>query len=417
MKMNREPIRTHAGRAGLAACAIVFVAASAVAPAGDETPWAKRVETAKIAVTGERTFGIHLLRDMADSSPRDNVFISPLSIFLALQMAGNGASGATRIAMWKTLALPDRDPAVLNSSSREMKSLLESEDRVTLKIANALWTDRRFTLAPDFARTCESAFGAHAASLNFSDSAAAGQINQWVNANTNGKIPTLVTPEMVARSAMLLTNAVYFAGEWQNKFSPRLTERENFHKANGDLKPVSMMYESRISGAYRSGATFEGAMLSYAGSDIFFYALLPRKGKTPKDILASLDPAHLRTAEQGIDLELKLPRFTIDYSSSLSKYLETMGMGIAFRFPGADFSAIGSKKFYLSEVIHKTRLEVDETGTVAAAATAVGARAGSAPGRHEAPPIREVVFNRPFVVLIGDSSTNALLFAGVIQNP
>jgi serpin B len=177
-----------------------------------------------------------------------------------------------------------------------------------------------------------------------------------------------------------------------------------------------MMYESRISGAYRSGATFEGAMLSYAGSDIFFYALLPRKGKTPKDVLASLDPAHLTAGNQGIDLELKLPRFTIDYSASLSKHLETMGMGIAFRFPGADFSAMGSKKFYLSEVIHKTRLEVDETGTVAAAATGVAASGGSAP-RRQAPPIREVIFNRPFVVLIGDSSTNALLFAGVIENP
>jgi serine protease inhibitor len=398
------------------ACAIGFVFASAVAPAADGQPLAKRIETTKIAVTGERIFGIHLLGSMAGQSPQNNVFISPLSIFLALQMAGNGAAGATRIAMWKALALPDADPGALNASSRELQNLLESGEGVTLKIANALWADQHFPLAPDFVKMCESTFGAQAASLNLSNPGAAARINDWVSARTKGKITNLVTPESVAKSAMLLTNAVYFAGTWDNQFSPSATAPENFHKSNGSLKNVSMMYKQRISGAYRQGETFEGAMLGYKQSPIYLYALLPRNGKTIQDVLASLDPAHLYTGGQGIDLELKLPRFTLDYSASLSSELKKMGMGVAFRLGEADFSAMGSKQFYLSEVIHKTRLEVDEKGTIAAAATAAYAAGGSR-AHHDPPPIRKLVFNRPFVVLIGDASTGALLFAGVIENP
>ncbi len=408
--MTRPPI--HLG--ARLACALGFIFASAVAPAVDGQPLANRIETTKIAVTGERIFGIHLLRSMAGQSPQNNVFISPLSIFLALQMAGSGAAGATRTAIWKALALPDGDPAALNASSRELQSLLQSEG-VALKIANALWADRRFPLAPDFVKICESTFGAQAASLNFSDPGAAARINDWVSARTKGKIMNLVTPESVAKSAMLLTNAVYFAATWDSEFSHRGTAPENFHKSNGSLKTVSMMNNPRISGAYRRGETFEGAMLAYKQSPIYFYALLPRDGKTIQDVLASLDPAHLHTGGQGIDLDLKLPRITLDYSASLKGELQKMGMGVAFRLGEADFSRMGSKQFYLSEVIHKTRLEVDEKGTVAAAATAVYGAGGSA-RRHE-PPIRKLVFNRPFVVLIGDASTGALLFAGVIENP
>jgi serine protease inhibitor len=266
-------------------------------------------------------------------------------------------------------------------------------------------------------KRCLSVFDAQAASLDFGSPSAAREINHWVSEKTNGKIGDIVTQDSVARSKMVLTNAVYFSSKWQAPFQSSATERASFHKQGGGVKTVSMMYKSRLSGAYRSGSTFEGAMLYYGNSGVYFYALLPRSGRTPNDVLASLDPAHLNKGSQGIDLELKLPRFTVDYSSNLGSCLEKMGMAIAFRFPAADFSPIGSRKFVIGEVIHKTRLEVDENGTVAAAATAIGMRGGAAPGHREVPPLRTVVFNRPFVVLIGDSSTGALLFAGVIEEP
>jgi len=377
------------------------------------TDFEKRMRTAKIAVTAQRTFGLHLLRDIVNHEPAKNVFISPLSVFLALQMAENGAAGATRTAMRKALALPDVDAAQLTASGAALMNILKENEAGALTIANALWADRHFTLAPDFVKLCESKFSARAASLDFADPKAAAEINDWVKANTNGKINSIVTPDMVRKAAVILTNAVYFAARWSREFSVSQTADEPFHKTGGATKNVPMMHQSSLTGAYRSGSNFEGAMLDYKESSMFFYALLPQAGKTPKDVLATLDWEHLTAGPAEFDLDLKLPRFTLDFSASLAEYLKKMGMEVAFRYPAADFTPMGSKEFYISEVIHKTRLEVDEKGTVAAAATAVIMRAGSAMRQQR--PKKVLVFDRPFVVLIGDSQTGAVLFAGVIE--
>ena len=156
-------------------------------------------------------------------------------------------------------------------------------------------------------------------------------------------------------------------------------------------------------------------MLFYKESSVFFYALLPQPGQTPKDVLASLDVEHLTGGPAEFDLDLKLPRFSLDFSASLVEPLKKMGMDVAFHYPGADFAPMGSREFFISDVIHKTRLEVDEKGTVAAAATAVIMRAGSA--MPQARPKKTLVFDRPFVVVIGESQTGAVLFSGVIEDP
>lgn len=379
------------------------------------TEYEKNLESAKIAVASQTAFGFHLLRDIVDRKPGQNVFISPLSVFLALHMTENGAGGATQTAMRKTLALPDREAAVLNASSSALQTLLDSRDAAALTIANALWADRHFTLAPDFVKLCEASFGAHAASLDFADPKAAAEINAWVKTKTNGKIGDLVTADAVKKAALILTNAVYFAGKWQSEFSESSTADQAFHKTGGGTKNVKMMHQSLIRGAYRSGGNFEGAMLFYKASSIFFYALLPQAGHTPKQVLASLDPSKLTAGPAEFDLDLKLPRFTMDFSASLVEYLKKMGMDVAFHYPQANFQPMGSRDFFISDVIHKTRLEVDENGTVAAAATAVMMAAGSAMPKQR--PVKALVFDRPFVVVIGDSQTGAVLFAGVIEEP
>jgi serine protease inhibitor len=369
------------------------------------------VATSKIAVAAERSFGLQLLRDIVDSKPRQNVFISPLSVFLALYMTQNGAAGSTRTAMRKTLALPDLDTAELNASTAALQASLKS---AALSIANALWADRRFTLAPDFVKLCATLFSARAATLDFEDAAAAAEINDWVKAATNGKIPNIVTPEGVAKAAVILTNAVYFAASWRNEFPVSQTQIEPFHLAGGGIKSLSMMHQPRLTGAYRAGGNFEGAMLYYKQSSMFLYALLPHVGSTPGDVLASFHPENLTVGSSDFNLDLKLPRFNLDFSASLADYLKKMGMDPAFHSSGADFSHMGSGRFFISDVIHKTRLEVDEKGTVAAAATAVTVTA-SAMMRPR--PAKVLVFDRPFVVLIGDSQTGALLFAGAIEEP
>jgi len=371
------------------------------------------VEAAKISATAGRSFGVRLLRDMVDGAPRQNVFISPLSIFLALQMAENGAAGATRTAMRKTLDLPDLDPATLNASTSGLESALKARNPDALNIANALWAGRRFTLAPDYVKLCSTLFGARAASLDFHDPRAAAEINDWVKAETKGKIGNIVSAETVAHAAVILTNAVYFAAGWRTQFPPSQTQAAAFHLTGGGIKNVPMMHQPRVKGAYRAGSNYEGAMLYYRESSIFLYALLPKLGATAKEVLGSLDAGQLTAGVSDADLDLKLPRFTLDFSASLAGYLANMGMAVAFHYPGADFSAMGTGEFFISDVIHKTRLEVDEKGTVAAAATAVTVTAAAMMQRQ----VRTLVFDRPFVVLIGEPQTGAMLFAGVIENP
>ncbi len=327
-------------------------------------------------------------------------------------MTENGAAGTTRTAMRKTLALPSVDA---NSSSAALQSLLKGGDSAALTIANALWADSHHALKPDFVKLCASIFHAHAASLDFTDPKSTAVINDWVKTNTKGKIGDIVTYDAVRKAAVVLVNAVYFAGKWRSEFQTSQTSDQPFHKTGGSTKSVPMMQQTRLTGAYRSGPNFEGAMLFYKESSMFFYALLPQSGKTPKDLLASLEPDHLTDGPTEFDLNLKLPRFTLDFSASLVEDLKKMGMDVAFHYPQADFSPMGSKEFYISDVIHKTRLEVDEKGTVAAAATAVMMR-GAAARRIERP-VKTLVFDRPFALLIGESQTGAVLFAGVIEEP
>ncbi|MEO8029136.1 MAG: serpin family protein, partial [Bryobacteraceae bacterium] len=168
----------------------------------NETPeeyWQKldaRVKTAKLAVSAQNTFGMHLLRELVAAKPRENTFISPISVFLALSMTEAGSAGSTRTAMRKVLGLPDKDPALLHESMAALQRALKPPSGAHLRIANALWTSEHVPLAPAFVRQCEAVFDAHAGSLSFDKPAAAQIINDWVKANTDGKIPQIVTPDV-----------------------------------------------------------------------------------------------------------------------------------------------------------------------------------------------------------------------------
>jgi serpin B len=176
-----------------------------------------------------------------------------------------------------------------------------------------------------------------------------------------------------------------------------------------------MMRNYGLPDSYRSGKEFEAAVLRYKDSGIELYMLLPTRGTSPEQILTEHSVRELLVAKGPIELDLSMPRFTIDFSSGLKESLTRLGMGIAFQYPGADFLALGSPLFYLSEVTHRTRLEVDEEGTVAAAATAVVMTLGACmPQRVET---KTLVFDRPFAVLLRDTVTGAIIFAGVVYEP
>jgi len=373
------------------------------------------VVKARIAAQAQNAFGLKLLAQLALERRHENVFLSPSSVFLALAMAENGAAGKTRSAMRRTLGAPaDVSEDAMQESAAALSKALRSHAGVELWIANALWSDPSFPLAAAFVQRCRDLYEAEAIALEFKKPGAADVINNWVKRKTGGKIPSIVTPRNVAVSKAILTNAVYFKGRWRKPFFKQATQDGTFHLVNGGQKKVPMMWQPLLPEAYRSGDGFEAAELPYGASGMALYAILPAPGKSPEDALAKVSIEKLIHGYQPFDVELRLPRFTLDFSHSLKEPLERMGMGIAFQFPGAEFAPMGSPQFYIGDVLHKTRLEVDEEGTVAAAGTAIVMETTAAPRRGER---KTLVFDRPFALLLCDTSTGAVLFAGVVYEP
>jgi serine protease inhibitor len=353
-----------------------------------------------------------MVADLSAQKPQKNIFISPLSIFMALAMTESGAGGNTRDAMRQALAVPqDLSDDQLRGSAAALLKVLQGEHGAELSIANALWSDRSLPMSPDFVKQCSKFYQADATTLDFQRPSSAAEINKWVREKTHGKISNIILPEVLASSRALLTNAVYFHGKWAYEFPKNETRQESFHLATGGEKKVQMMHQSSIPGAYRTGDGFEAAALDYKSSHIRLYAILPSQGTSPEQALAKISIEQvIGAAPGGIKLDLYLPRFTLDYDGDLKDSLSRMGMEAAFQ-PGADFAPMGSPAFFIGGVIHKTRLEVDEEGTTAAAATAVRIAVTSVPV------VKTLVFNRPFALLLCDTQTNAILFAGVVYEP
>jgi len=362
------------------------------------------------------SFGLALLQHESAQAVKQNVFISPLSVFLALAMTENGAAGETKAAMRKVLALPaDASAESVNLSAAAVMRSLLSHGEAELTIANALWADFTSTISPDFVAVCQNSFDADVQTIDLSHPSSADTINTWVSQKTAGKIPAIVTPGALAGLPAILANALYFKGKFSIPFPKEATQPMPFHLADGREKVVPMMRISGLHGSYRQGTTFEAAVLQYRKSPIALYMLLPAKGAPPEQILTERSLRELQVMDESVSLDLSMPRFNIDFTRSLKASLTRQGMGIAFQFHGADFSALGSPLFFLGDLVHNTRLEVDEEGTVAAASTSIAL----AQTALIAPPIkkRTLVFDRPFAVLLQHRMTEAIVFVGVVYQP
>ena len=344
-------------------------------------------------------FGTELVAELAAQKPRQNVFVSPISVLMALGMAELGTSGPTREAIRRTTGT---DPDALASLSRSLRA----RNGVELSIANAVWADRRITLAPAFVSQCRELFQADARTLDFLDPEAAEVINAWVPHETRNKIDGIVNRRTVAGAKTILTNAVYFKGKWQIPFAKELTSPAAFHLGSGERK-VPFMHAPLLRGAYRNGDGFEAAILPYgppdAPAEMELCILLPAVGTRPENLRARVP---LPAPQQDVDLELRLPKFTLNFDASLKPALNRMGMTRAFEpAPG----------LFIGDVFHRSRLEIDEEGTVAAAVTAIVAPTGAAPPRMRQK--KTLIIDRPFALIVFDRRTNATLFAGVVYDP
>ena len=355
-------------------------------------------------------FGFKLLQNLQERDTGGNIFISPLSISIALTMTYNGAIGETERAMAEVLEIDGLDLATINHSNAALRTSLEnSGPKVEISIANSIWARQGVEFNSDFLDRNRLFFGAEIASLDFSAPEATATINEWVSTNTKGKIKKIVQ-EIDPGTLLFLINAIYFKGSWQEEFDKSKTRPDIFYLSDGSEKRVPMM---RREGAYPyfRGEHFEAAGLPYGDGDVIMYIFLPNPDSNLNEFLSSLSaknwaswlPQFSPVREESMMI---LPRFKLEYEASLNDTLKALGMDIAFG-SGADFSGMGPSLF-ISDVRHKAVVEVNEEGTEAAAVTVVV-------GVTSLPPIFRV--DRPFFFAIYDAETKAILFMGTVTEP
>ena len=356
-------------------------------------------------------FGFKLLTELYNQKPGTNIFISPLSISIALTMTYNGAVGETQQAMAKTLEIEGLDLQAVNQANVELRENLESTDpQIELAIANSIWLRNTFEVNPDFLDRNDRFFGAEIASLDFDDPQTLDTINQWVDTNTQGKIKKILS-EIKEHEVMFLINAIYFKGGWKGKFDASKTQTGVFHLLDGGEKQVPMMFHT-CNYSYLWEESFRAVGLPYGEGRMSMYIFLPDPSSDLDEFLEDLNAANweswLSRFGEELDLRLMMPRFKLEYQVLLNDALIALGMEIAFIPLRANLTGIAPLLF-IEKVIHKTFLEVNEEGTEAAAVTLVSLPPASSPGPF--------IVNRPFFFAIHDNWTNTILFMGIIVEP
>jgi serine protease inhibitor len=365
-------------------------------------------------VAANNRFGFELFNQLQLKDRGKNVFYSPLSVALALSMAYTGAAGETKEAMRRTLKTESLSLDELNQASAALiNSLRSSDPKVELAIANSLWARREVKFRGDFLERNRQFFAAEVASLDFGAPSALTTINDWVSRNTKSKIPSIIN-QINPDDVMFLINAVYFKGQWENKFEKGATKNEPFYPLSGQQKEVPMMSQSGDYQYYR-GDRFQAVRLFYGAKSASLDLFLPDNDSSIDDLLKGLSFEQCGEWTGSFHQapgDIKIPRFKMDYESSLNDPLKAMGMGVAFVGGKADFSGmLDQSDLSISEVKHKAVVEVNEEGTEAAAATSVGIRLTSAPLRFT------FVADHPFLMMIRDHRTDTILFMGVVVDP
>lgn len=374
----------------------------------------------QMIASSSQSFGIDVFKDVVREEQGNNVFISPLSLSMALGMALNGAAGDTRSAMMKTIDALDLSVQDMNASYQSlMKLLVRADPKVKMELANSIWYRDTFSAKQSFIKTCQSYYDARVQAMDFNDSQATKIINNWVSDKTHGKIEKMVDPPIPADAMMYLMNAIYFKGDWIFKFDSTATRPENFTLTDGSTVRPDMMRMSEKLPLYQSN---ELQMLDLAYGDSLFSMdiLLPTASTNIDDFVSGLtrDKVDSWINELQVDtLNVIIPKFEMDYEITLNKMLADLGMGIAFSPGQADFSNINSdEELYISKVKQKSYIKVNEEGTEAAAVTIIEMVNTSSTG----PAPRHVTLfkaDHPFVYLIRERSSGTILFIGKMENP
>ena len=402
---------------------ILVILASALAACGNgptgpegapepitELPRALTASERALLDAGNR-FGLNLLGELAPAHRSENLFFSPLSASMALGMTLNGAGGTTYDQMAATLGYPGMSQDDINASYATLLDLLVGLDpSVTVEIANSVWYRDGLAVDAGFLDRVRRAFDAEVAGVDFGAPTTLGRINGWVEDRTNGTIDKLLD-RIPGNLVMFLANAVYFKADWTDAFDPARTAAGDFRTGGGTVQADFMRKRAEV----RMGEHVDGVTtveLPYGGQAWAMTLLLPPEGTDPADLLDGVDPAAWArwVDEVGTrEIELEMPKFELDWTRRLNDDLVALGMVDAFDGGRADFTRmIPGGGVWISEVVQKSYVKVDERGTEASAATGVSV-VESAPPR--------VRFDRPFALAIRERLSGTILFLGVVRDP
>ena len=405
------PIRAVA----LTAAILAFGAACASDPVAPRTldtlPRPLSDAEAAVGASGNG-FTFDLLRQVNKNQRDSNVFLSPLSASMALGLTMNGAAGTTADEMRRTLGFGEMPLQTINEGYRGLIGLLRGLDPGTeLRVANSIFYRRGFPFEQSFLSTGKTWFDAEVKDLDFSAPASVGTINDWASRATNGKIREVIET-IESEDVMFVINAVYFKGSWRSRFDPAKTADAQFQALGGSREPMKLMHQKEKL-RYFENAEIQAVDLLYGNSAFAMTVVLPR---ADRDINAMTE-AMTATAWSDLtakfaerEVELYLPKLTLEYERRLNEDLKTLGMIDAFRPSFADFTAMSplGRELFVSSVKQNTFVDIHEEGTEAAAVTTVTI------GVTSVPVIPVMRVDRPYLFAIRERFSGTILFVGKI---
>lgn len=372
-------------------------------------------QKAQEILSASNQFGFEILQKAFEESGSNNLMISPLSITQALSMTYNGANGETKTAFENVLHYEGQTTADVNQAALDLtNALLEVDPKVEISIANSIWYRQGFSVEQDFITTNQTFYNAEVSSLDFSNPASKDIINNWVDEKTNHKIDKIVD-NINGDDIMFLINAIYFKGAWKAEFDKNDTEEKPFYLADGSTKNVAMMKIENDFSVYFE-PDYSAIDLPYGQGNYSMVVLLPNDDSSLNKLINQLDNEEWNTLMQNMGepsaWNLELPKFKFEYENTLNNELIDLGLGLAFT-GSADFTGINKNGgLKISRVKHKTFVEVNEEGTEAAAVTSVVLGVTSV-----GPNTNTFIIDHPFLFVIKEKYTNAILFIGTVTDP
>lgn len=374
----------------------------------------------KATVGGNADFAFALYGKLKDNDPNSNLFFSPYSISTTVSMTYAGARGETEKQMAKAMCFKLPKQNLYSVFGNLQKQLIQEEKSrgYQILLANALWGQKGEPVLKEFLDLNKNYYGADFTLLDFKNETekSRGIINRWVEEKTKEKIQGLIPPGGVSPdTALVLTNAIYFKGEWKTKFRWWKTRRKDFYVTEKDKVEVHLMHLEKDF-KYYGDEKMQALELPYKGDELSMLVLLPREIEGIKELEDTFTVETLNTLlpkTWNAKVDVYLPKFKVTWGTFvLNNTLAALGMPDAFDSEKADFSGMNGKRgFWISDVFHTAFIEVNEEGTEAAAATAVRMTRGSAGV--------SAVFraDHPFIFIIKDNRTGSILFIGRVMNP